>query len=377
MMTRSYRQVLLERDGQPLNQSQVQVLLRQALSQLQVYHDRQQVHGAVSLNTLHQVPHGCYLVPPTRTPTTGTPQQDVMALAQAAITLLTGYPPSPDWHWQAHCQIDAALVTLLEQMLAGRFDRAGQVLAVLVPEDLAPTEVTPMPTPMPPVAPSPTAPAVAPTTPSVSAPRVDRPTATSLPLILLGLGLGLGAVLASGGGLVWWLLWRDSEPQATRRETAATPTASAVTTPQVPVRGGGGQKVATAPASGLPETDGVQLVRSWLEAKKRVFAPPYDLDVAADFLTGPAWRDVSKPDGSVDWLRKNNTYYQYGNNRVGLKRVVKADASQLVLDLEIQEELNIYKNGRLRQRRNSRETYRFDLRLVGDTWKIYDRRSLN
>jgi hypothetical protein len=63
-MAVSYRQILLERDGQPLNESQVKLLLRQILRQLQVYHDRQQAHGEVGLSTLHQVPNGCHLAPP-------------------------------------------------------------------------------------------------------------------------------------------------------------------------------------------------------------------------------------------------------------------------------------------------------------------------
>jgi serine/threonine-protein kinase len=70
------------------------------------------------------------------------------------------------------------------------------------------------------------------------------------------------------------------------------------------VGGGGGQKVTAAPASDFTGEEGVALVQSWLDAKKTVFAPPYDLDVAANFLTGPAWTAVAKRDGSVDWLRK-------------------------------------------------------------------------
>jgi hypothetical protein len=143
------------------------------------------------------------------------------------------------------------------------------------------------------------------------------------------------------------------------------------------VGGGGGQKVTAAPASDFTGEEGVALVQSWLDAKKTVFAPPYDLDVAANFLTGPAWTAVAKRDGSVDWLRKNNTYYRYGGNQVTLKRVVKLAAKQAILDIYIQEQLSVYKDGHLRQSKTDRDTYRFDLRRVGDTWKIDDRRSVN
>lgn len=375
-MAVSYRQILLERDGQPLNASQVKLLLRQILRQLQAYHDRQQAHGEVGLSTFHQVPNGCHLAPPTRTPTTGTPQQDLVALARAAITLLTGYPPSPNWHWQEHCQIDSALVTVLESMLAGAFAQAGQVLAAVVPQDFDPTEVAPTGEPPPTVAmavlptpPTPTpVPRVVPPAPSPVTPQPVTPS----PVMLLLL-LGVGGALAVGGGFVW-LVFRPHSPSVV---TAPVPRETPIASPQAQVGGGGGQKVTAAPASDFTGEEGVALVQSWLDAKKTVFAPPYDLDVAANFLTGPAWTAVAKRDGSVDWLRQNNTYYRYGGNQVTLKRVVKLAAKQAILDIYIQEQLSVYKDGHLRQSKTDRDTYRFDLRRVGDTWKIYDRRSVN
>ncbi|APB32896.1 serine/threonine protein kinase [Gloeomargarita lithophora Alchichica-D10] len=379
-MAVSYRQILLERDGQPLNQSQVRLLLRQALSQLQTYHDRHHAHGGVSLTTMQQVPNGCHLAPPTRTPTNGTPQQDLMALAQAAITLLTGYPPSPDWHWQEHCQLDASLEQTLAQMLAGDFSEAGQVLAVVVPQDFDPTEVAPITTPTPQ-----TMPAIAPTVGSMTpelmtpAPVAPQPSPNVVGLLLLGLGLGVLGVV--GGGLVWFLLLGRSVPF--QSESPAGVESVPSLTPMEPAQessgSGGGQKSTSTAVSEsrFSGADGVALVASWLEAKKNVFAPPYDLDVAANFLTGPAWTAVAKQDGSVDWLRKNNTYYQYGTGQVTLKRVIQSTANQVVLDIAIQEQLNIYKNGRLRQSKTDRDTYRFDLRRVGDRWKIHDRRSVN
>jgi serine/threonine-protein kinase len=113
-----------------------------------------------------------------------------------------------------------------------------------------------------------------------------------------------------------------------------------------------------------------------LEAKKAIFAPPYDLDLAANFLTGPAWTAVVKQDGSVDWLRKHNTYYRYGSAQVTLKNVVQSDANRLVIDVYVQQPLHMYRNGILRKSTVDQDTYRFDLRRVGDTWKIYDRRSV-
>jgi len=197
-------------------------------------------------------------------------------------------------------------------------------------------------------------------------------------MVLLLLGLGLGGALTVAGALVWVISRQHAPAVVTQSQppvVTPAPRETPVASPQV--GGSGGQKSAAAPTtSSFSAEDGVALVASWLEAKKTVFAPPYDLDLAANFLTGPAWTAVAKQDGSVDWLRKNNTYYRYGENQVTLNRVLKSDPNQVVLDITIQEQLNIYKNGRLRQSKTDRDTYRFDLRRVGDAWKIYDRRSV-
>ncbi|MCS7227142.1 MAG: IMS domain-containing protein, partial [Gloeomargarita sp. SKYB31] len=62
--------------------------------------------------------------------------------------------------------------------------------------------------------------------------------------------------------------------------------------------------------------------------------------------------------------------------QIRLLRVLSSTPDQMVLDVAIQEELSMYRQGRLRQRKIDRDMYRFDLRRVEDTWKIYDRRSV-
>ncbi|MCS7030829.1 MAG: ARC6/PARC6 family protein [Gloeomargarita sp. SKYG116] len=344
----SYRQILLERDGQPLSESQVTTLLQQVLAQLQSYHDHQQAHGDVNLSTIHQTSQGCFLAPPTRISPTATPQQDVVALARAAITLLTGYPPTKvDASWQDLCPagVTPLLKQTLQRMLAGEFFHAGQVLAVLAPAALAPTEVMPV---------------------LATRPQPDARPSQGVLLLILGLSLG---VIVGGGAILFVLSRPGSMPSDQGTQPVATPT---------PASGGGGSKVAVAPSppSVLTEQEALALVEAWLEAKKTIFAPPYDLDLAANFLTGPAWHDVSKPNGSVDWLRKNQVYYRYGDKQIRLLRVLSSTPDQMVLDVAIQEELSMYRQGRLRQRKIDRDTYRFDLRRVEDTWKIYDRRSV-
>lgn len=74
---------------------------------------------------------------------------------------------------------------------------------------------------------------------------------------------------------------------------------------------------ANAPARALQRAEAVGLIERWLAAKPRVFAPPFDV-AALDGLVaeGPLRHDITKPEGSVDWLRSNRSAYTYGQGRV-------------------------------------------------------------
>jgi len=56
-----------------------------------------------------------------------------------------------------------------------------------------------------------------------------------------------------------------------------------------------------------------QLVESWLAYKKTIFSSPYDLSAIENHVVnpGPLYSDITRPSGSVDWLRSNNSSYFY------------------------------------------------------------------
>jgi len=78
--------------------------------------------------------------------------------------------------------------------------------------------------------------------------------------------------------------------------------------------------VASTPAHiGMPidRWQALQLIESWLAIKPRVFSPPFDVSAMEGLVAnGPLRVDITKADGSIDWLRMNNSYYTYQGSRI-------------------------------------------------------------
>lgn len=129
----------------------------------------------------------------------------------------------------------------------------------------------------------------------------------------------------------------SQEPAATSQESVATVQEPAATIPQDPVVTS--QESVTPPqqpiappqqpiatptwlGSGsdqeaLREDEAVALLREWLVAKAKIFAPPFDISLAERHTSGQLLYDITKPNGSVDWLSSRGYYYRYSGQRVG------------------------------------------------------------
>ncbi|PSB39449.1 IMS domain-containing protein [Aphanothece minutissima] len=67
----------------------------------------------------------------------------------------------------------------------------------------------------------------------------------------------------------------------------------------------------------LEQAEAIGLIERWLGAKGRVFAPPYDISAMDGVVAeGPLRHDITKPNGSIDWLRANGSQYSYQRNRI-------------------------------------------------------------
>ncbi len=163
----TYRTLLAQVSGQGVSEAEAQDILRQVLSCLNDLHDRQQAHGAISLDTVAYdykrmeiilltadgENHPIYLAPEISQSQQVTPTADIYALGISLIELLTGLPPESlkaennTWTWQEHCNVSDQLQQILNTALlaepALRYVNAGQMLRSLQPEmSYAPSTLT-------------------------------------------------------------------------------------------------------------------------------------------------------------------------------------------------------------------------------------------
>jgi serine/threonine-protein kinase len=141
----------------------------------------------------------------------------------------------------------------------------------------------------------------------------------------------------------------------------------------------------------ISQTAAVELLKNWITAKREIFAPPYRTDIGEQLLTGKAYRDNIKktddPDlcladggkeeeclSSVDWLQRNNAYYNYGVQSLDAVKNFKASGDQATIEVEITEERTLIKNGKADPTNTSFDTLlvRYSLEFTNGQVKIAD-----
>jgi hypothetical protein len=132
----------------------------------------------------------------------------------------------------------------------------------------------------------------------------------------------------------------------------------------------------SAKAVGLTEQDSVNLLGNWLSAKARVFASPFDRSVAENYTTDTILYDIVKPEGSIDWLRNNNAYYEYGQHNVEPLGGFASSENEAKVRVKISQDIKLYVRGRLDKSERDVTDYVFTLRKVGSSWKISSRQKI-
>jgi hypothetical protein len=125
----------------------------------------------------------------------------------------------------------------------------------------------------------------------------------------------------------------------------------------------------------ITKEEAVNVIERWQEAKSRIFASPFDRDLAASLATGQVLEDIVKPDGSIDWLQQNNSYYTYGTYKVEPTKYFKSGSSQAEIEAKVTQEITFYSNGRPQSKPDS-SVYRYNLTLEGGSWKIANRKEM-
>ena len=100
---------------------------------------------------------------------------------------------------------------------------------------------------------------------------------------------------------------------------------------------------ATPNPQALTEEQAKSLVSGWLNFKTKLYAAPFDSSKLDQYIINPGklYEDITKPGGSIDWLKQKNSYYKF--NEIDIKRVIdfKLYQDNAHLTVEILEDLEL------------------------------------
>ena len=99
---------------------------------------------------------------------------------------------------------------------------------------------------------------------------------------------------------------------------------------------------ATTEASDLTQEQALAILQRWFEAKPRIFAPPFDTSLVDELATGKFHYDETKPGGSIDSLRNNNSYYTYNYSRINDVIEFTNSGNRPAIIVSIEEELYLH-----------------------------------
>ena len=193
----------------------------------------------------------------------------------------------------------------------------------------------------------------------------------ALLVLLLLFPLGLVAL-----GLVIVLLQRQS---TVATATAPAPAPQPVERPESSERSTTiqplpPQKQPAPQPSGLTQEQARAIVEEWLTVKSQIFAPPFNTDLADQVVAaGPLWTNLTKPDGSIQWLKNNNSYYSYSTIKVN--RVIRylPSPSMPSIVVSVTEVSNLH-SPKGSETSSSTKDWIYTLKEESGRWKIWDYR---
>ena len=127
----------------------------------------------------------------------------------------------------------------------------------------------------------------------------------------------------------------------------------------------------------LNQQKAVALLKKWQKSKRKVFASPYDLNMASEILTTKAY---NKKKGSVEWLKNNNNFYTFQSQNVEKINDFELYGDKAILEATVSEQRTLcYKNkqGQIKISTDNNTVFdrsldRYYFELERGKWKIAD-----
>lgn len=133
------------------------------------------------------------------------------------------------------------------------------------------------------------------------------------------------------------------------------------------------QQFSPSSVSSISQPEAISLINNWLQAKRVMFAPPYNRNPAVKLTTEEQYQKVAGEKGTIDWLQSNNAYYKYGVIKIDGIDQFSANGDKATIKVRVTEERTLYKsNGKIDPNETDFKTriVRYNLQLIDGSWKI-------
>ena len=176
--------------------------------------------------------------------------------------------------------------------------------------------------------------------------------------------------------LLWQIAKRPSAESPSIAPAIAPPAAKRVNEPErsTTIQPLQTQKQPASQSLGLTQQQARAIVEKWLTVKSQIFAPPFNTALADQVVAeGPLWTDLTKPDGSIQWLKTNNSYYTYSTIKVNrvIRYVPSASMPSIVVSVTEVSTLNSPKGN---ETSTNTKNWNYTLKKESGRWKIWDYR---
>lgn len=132
----------------------------------------------------------------------------------------------------------------------------------------------------------------------------------------------------------------------------------------------------SAAPSVITQAAAVELVYKWHYAISQILAPPFDRQLAAELTTDQLYWKLTRPQGRIDRLSQNNSYYKFYSQELGAVKRFEAGSDYAWIELWLTEDYAFYNHEQLSSSRSKSRTILIYYRLkrVGQQWKIAHRK---
>lgn len=166
----------------------------------------------------------------------------------------------------------------------------------------------------------------------------------------------------------------DSTTSNSERQVEYPPTITPTENPTIPVNTNTNTTAKPSiTASTLTEDGAKNLINNWLQAKRVMFAPPYDSSPASELTTGEQYEQVAGYDGSINSLKTDGHYYKYGLQQIDGVDEFSVNGNQATIQVKVTEDRTLLdRKGKIIPKETDfkTRTVRYSLQFVDQGWKI-------